>query len=294
MAYIYSQRVGTYVRTTAIDRLVTSFVTSHPTKSKQVLSLGAGKDTRYLRLASEFPDINFVYHELDFKANTADKIATIKATPDLLSIISKHSGSSDDIVIGKDNESFYSPSYNIHSIDLRSISTSNPPSLRNLDPSLPTLIISECCLCYLSPADNTKILEAFTQHYFPAPTPLGLIIYEPIRPNDSFGRVMVSNLASRGIVLQTLQKFENLAAQRSRLRTAGLTESQQAADINYIWQHWLDQKEKDRVARCEMLDEVEEWIMLAQHYCIVWGYREGTESKMFSEAWHNLPFQEDD
>jgi [phosphatase 2A protein]-leucine-carboxy methyltransferase len=137
-------------------------------------------------------------------------------------------------------------------------------------------------------------MEAFTQHYFPPATPLGLIIYEPIRPNDSFGRVMISNLASRGIVLQTLFKFENLAAQRSRLRTAGFTESQQAADINYIWKHWLDQTEKDRVARCEMLDEVEEWIMLAQHYCIVWGYRESTENRIFSESWHDLPFQEDE
>jgi [phosphatase 2A protein]-leucine-carboxy methyltransferase len=106
---------------------------------------------------------------------------------------------------------------------------------------------------------------------------------------------MVSNLASRGIFLQTLQKFENLAAQKSRLRSAGFTIIRRAADINFIWENWVNDDEKNRVARCEMFDEVEEWVLLAKHYCIVWGSREAEGGEgIFTEAWKDLPSQDEE
>src|SRR5579859_924893 len=43
-------REGTYVRTRAIDRLIKSFLTSSPEKLKQIVSLGAGTDTRFFNL----------------------------------------------------------------------------------------------------------------------------------------------------------------------------------------------------------------------------------------------------
>jgi [phosphatase 2A protein]-leucine-carboxy methyltransferase len=287
--------LGTYVRTRAIDRLITSFLISRPHDVKQIISLGAGRDTRYFRLVEEVKSSRFIYHEIDFQMNSAEKIKIIKQTPALLSLISRNPESTDEIQISDENDSLISSTYNIHSLDLRTISPTSKPSIPNLDPNIPTLILSECCLIYLSPAQNTQILETFTQHYVTSPTHLSLLIYEPIRPNDPFGRVMVSNLASRGIFLQTLQKFENLAAQRSRLRNAGFTTVQCAADINFIWENWVNEDEKNRVARCEMFDEVEEWVLLAKHYCIVWGCREAGEVEgIFTAAWKDLPFQDEE
>ncbi|KAK5673719.1 carboxy methyl transferase for protein phosphatase 2A [Elasticomyces elasticus] len=84
---------------------------------------------------------------------------------------------------------------------------------------------------------------------------------------------MVANLATRGIQLQTLNKYATLDAQRTRMRDQGLNTGQAAADIDFIWQRWVNEDEKERVAGLEMLDEMEEWRLLAGHYCIAWGWR---------------------
>lgn len=106
---------------------------------------------------------------------------------------------------------------------------------------------------------------------------------------------MVSNLASRGIHLQTLNQYATLSLQRDRLRTAGLDTGQGAGDVDFIWEKWVSSEEKERVAGLEMLDEVEEWRLLAKHYCVAWGWREGEEDdEHVFEAWRRLETQNDD
>ncbi|KAJ5167136.1 uncharacterized protein N7482_005917 [Penicillium canariense] len=101
---------------------------------------------------------------------------------------------------------------------------------------------------------------------------------------------MVSNLAARGIQLQTLNKYASLEAQRARFLEHGFKTGQAAADIDFIWEHWIDEEEKDRVASLEMLDEMEEWRLLAQHYCISWGWRDGDDAAAFN-GWLALQAQ---
>lgn len=84
---------------------------------------------------------------------------------------------------------------------------------------------------------------------------------------------MVSNLAARGIVLQTLKKYGSLEAQRERLRMYGFRDGQRCRTVDEIWEG-VDKSEKDRVAGLEMVDEVEEWKLLAGHYCVAWGWRD--------------------
>ena len=98
---------------------------------------------------------------------------------------------------------------------------------------------------------------------------------------------MVSNLAQRGIVLQTLHKYHSLAAQRTRLKDASFIDGQRGADVEWIFQKWLDQEEKDRVGRCEMLDEMEEWMLLGRHYAVCWGWR----GDVFESAWKEIEAQ---
>jgi [phosphatase 2A protein]-leucine-carboxy methyltransferase len=132
--------------------------------------------------------------------------------------------------------------------------------------------------------------DSENQQSSPAAAPLGLILYEPIRPNDPFGRTMVSNLAARGIQLQTLNKYASLEAQRARLLEQGFGTGQAAADIDFIWERWVNEEEKERVASLEMLDEMEEWRLLARHYCISWGWRNGNNAAAFS-GWTTLQAQ---
>ncbi|EAW22466.1 protein C-terminal leucine carboxyl O-methyltransferase ppm1 [Aspergillus fischeri NRRL 181] len=303
---------GTYVRTTAIDRLVARFLEGPSQTKKQIISLGAGSDTRVFRLlssrsSSSSPDL--IYHEIDFSANTAAKIKFIRAAPLLQRTLGI--GSAQNVAIPDSGDALHSPTYHLHPVDLRTLAasasttTSRSPSspnptekdqppcpLQGVDPTLPTLLISECCLVYLSPREATDVVEYFAKTLFPASVPLGLIIYEPIRPDDAFGRTMVANLATRGIQLQTLHEYASLEAQRRRLREHGLDSGQAAADIDFIWERWVSETEKERVAGLEMLDEVEEWQLLARHYCVAWGWRSGAgEDTGVFDGWKEIEGQ---
>ncbi|KAK8205893.1 leucine carboxyl methyltransferase [Phyllosticta capitalensis] len=290
---------GTYVRSTAIDRLVDSFLSTNPDQPKQIVSLGAGSDTRFFRIFSKRPSIPLSYHEIDFPANTKQKITAIKRHPPLLQKITSRLPNPTELSISADETSLTSPIYNIHALDLRTLAADQPtteassalPKLPNLSPTTPTLLLSECCLIYLSPNEADKILETLTSTLIPAPTPVSLIIYEPIRPHDAFGKVMISNLATRGIVLQTLKKYSTLFRQRERLKKFGFSSGQGAADVNFISEQWVSESEKERVASLEMLDEMEEWILLAKHYCVAWGWRDG-DGEVFGKAWGAIEAQD--
>ena len=51
-------------------------------------------------------------------------------------------------------------------------------------------------------------------------------------------------------------------------------EGSRGANVNELWEFGVKQPEKERVAGLEMLDEVEEWALLAAHYCVICGWRE--------------------
>ncbi|KAL1585996.1 hypothetical protein WHR41_04903 [Cladosporium halotolerans] len=256
---------GTYVRSTAIDKLVLRFLQAEPGIRKQIISLGAGSDTRYLRIVGDHAGQDgVVYHELDFETNVAAKKAVIERSPALADRLQKM----------KDGGC----SYHLHSVDLRDL----PSSLPGIETDLPTLILSECCLCYMPPEQATTAVKYFNDRIT---SPIGLVIYEPVRPFDAFGRTMVSNLASRGIHMQTLKRYSSLDAQRQRLKMAGF-DKQGARDVHQIWETdaWVSEAERERVERLEWLDEVEEWQLLASHYCIAWGWKGQT----FDSAWGGI------
>ncbi|KAJ5082352.1 hypothetical protein N7532_011395 [Penicillium argentinense] len=296
---------GTYVRTTAIDHLVARFLGAHtPNKDqsqrKQIISLGAGSDTRVFRILSRNPS-DLVYHEIDFAVNTSSKVRAIRSTPRLQQALGIDKPDA-EVTVSETGDALHTPTYHLHAVDLRSLSKDSDFSaiLPGVDRGLPTLLISECCLIYLSPTEAAQVVAFFTEHLF-APAggngddkqttaPLGLVLYEPIRPDDAFGRTMVSNLATRGIQLQTLHKYASLEAQRNRLKEQGLGSGQAVADIEFIWKHWVSEEEKERVSGLEMLDEVEEWQLLARHYCIAWAWRNGDNPSIY-KGWATLEAQ---
>jgi [phosphatase 2A protein]-leucine-carboxy methyltransferase len=274
--------VGTYIRTTAIDLLVTKFLLTDPSHKKQIVSLGAGTDTRFFRLMDLYPDRRLVYHEIDFPTNTVAKIASIRKQP-LLHKKLQHMPS-------LDSTSYHSDAYNIHALDLRSLAPQTQdtprPELPNLDPTVPTLILSEMCLVYLQPPAVQAIVSSLITQYLLPATPASLILYEPILPQDAFGRTMISNLKTRNIHLHTLAAWPELGDQRARLLTQGF-EAAKAEDTSYIWRRWIRAEEKERVGRLEFLDELEELELLLRHYCVAWGWRNG-QSDVFARAWADV------
>lgn len=253
---------GTYVRTSGIDRIVDTFLASSQGR-KQIVSLGAGSDTRYFRLKEKYAELDLVYHELDFEENNLSKIARIQSQD--FQQPATRLCNLDFTKLTTEGGNLDLNDYHIRALDLRQI----PTEISWLDQTLPTLLISECCLIYLSPDEADQVLSKFVTCLESVPT--AIVIYEPIHPDDPFGKTMVRNLVSRGIYLQTLEKYADLAHQRERLRN--LNFNARAADIDYIWREWIDQHEKERVDKLEWMDEVEEFVLLAKHYCLCWGWK---------------------
>lgn len=169
--------------------------------------------------------------------------------------------------------------YWCHGLDLRDFTTRKPPvgddtaqpspvKLSGLRTDVPTMLISECCLCYLEANQTEEVISYFASRI----ANLGLVLYEPIKPDDAFGKQMVSNLAARRIKMPTLATYKEPVDQEERLRQAGFEEVRQTS-INEVWEQWITSDEKERVDALEGLDEVEEWQLLAGHYIVVWGWR---------------------
>lgn len=76
-------------------------------------------------------------------------------------------------------------------------------------------------------------------------------------------------------MLQTLYKYESLEAQRARLSGYGFSAGAEARTVDEVWERDVGAGEKGRVAGLELVDEVEEWRLLAGHYSVAWGWRDG-------------------
>ncbi|KAK4640569.1 carboxy methyl transferase for protein phosphatase 2A [Podospora bellae-mahoneyi] len=268
---------GTYTRTTAIDILIHRFLSStfSTGKPRQIVSLGAGTDTRCFRLfTSSQKHQNIHYHEIDFPVIISKKNTLIRTVPALNGILSPPMPLPNPAT----NQSYVSKQHanletgntlTLHPLDLRFF-PSSPSSLPGLSQECPTLLLSECCLCYLPPSTASDIITSFTS-CFPS---LGLVIYEPILPEDAFGRMMISNLAARGVTMPTLAVYQTQEDQERRLLEAGFREVR-SKTVDQIWEEWVGEGERERVDGLERLDEVEEWKLLAGHYVVVWGWNEG-------------------
>lgn len=94
--------------------------------------------------------------------------------------------------------------YHLSSADLRSSPSealnhlfANTPD-RLLSPSLPTLLLFECVLVYMSPAESSAVIQSFVDYFSQDQGGiLGSIVYEMFGLGDAFGRVMLNNLKVR-------------------------------------------------------------------------------------------------
>ncbi|KAK9773555.1 putative S-adenosyl-L-methionine-dependent methyltransferase [Seiridium cardinale] len=267
---------GTYTRTAALDRLVSAFLDGDEEAAgrgkRQIISLGAGTDTRPFRLFSHPRTRGLTYHEIDFPAIAAKKRTTVQAAPVLRNIIptSRNSETS-----WHNQELPNDCAYFCHGLDLRDLargSSATPgpvPTLEGIQPDVPTLLISECCLCYLESTQAKAVISHFTS-LIPN---ISVLIYEPIRPSDPFGQQMISNLAARRIRMPTLEVYQEIKDQKTRLKEAGFSSGVEALTMQDIWRKWISTENKEAVDNLEGLDEVEEWDLLASHYAVAWGWR---------------------
>ncbi|KAI0036129.1 leucine carboxyl methyltransferase [Vararia minispora EC-137] len=265
--------IGTYIRGTGLDELVESFIglATGQGKKAQIVSLGAGSDTRFWRLhAGTSREHLACYIELDFPENTTRKAMAVRKSK----VLSAALGRSEDIQIGDGGTSLHSSIYRLLPLDLRlPPSVSLAPKLAPiLDPSSPLLILCECVLAYVASAASDAVLRWFADFSSSNDGVTGVIIYEMFGLEDSFGRVMKNNLKSRHVELPGAEPYNSLDSLRQRFFRLGFEEARALTLRDFRRTH-ISVTEQMRIARIEMLDEVEELELVLQHYAISWGIK---------------------
>ncbi|GLC52824.1 hypothetical protein PLESTB_000672500 [Pleodorina starrii] len=172
-----------------------------------------------------------------------------------------------EVVVDASGGRVLSSQYCLLPVDLRDIGALEAAVRQaGLDPSAPTYVLSECVLVYMEPQHSNAVAAWAAKTFRNAL----MAIYEQIRPDDAFGRQMVSNLEMRGCPLKGLPATPTLAAHCARLRDAGWGWAD-ARDMDSLYRTFLDPRDKARVERLEIFDELEEWHMIQEHYCIALG-----------------------
>ncbi|KAG5335859.1 hypothetical protein C0989_012702 [Termitomyces sp. Mn162] len=158
--------VGTYVRGRAVDGLVEGWFEGAAREGRrvQVVSMGAGSDTRFWRVAVSVED------------DDDDDAA-------------QHT----HLDWGNGGTTVHGEKYHLLAADLRLGPETTLGRLLEpiLDWSVATLLLFECVLVYMEPGASDGILRWFAGH---VEGPLGGIVYEMFGLEDAFGKVMVENL----------------------------------------------------------------------------------------------------
>lgn len=277
--------IGTYLRCRAIDSLVATFLAKDGNNAKkQVISLGAGSDSRFWRLHADVQASQALQHylELDFAELTAAKIDRIVRHKELFSDV----GTGDEhgqLDISPDRTSLQTGRYSLISCDLRTLTDDQEVRKkleRYLDPNIDTLIIAECVLAYLSP-DASNALLAYFGSLLSKPC---AICYEMCVAGDvsdaeadpsRFGYVMLSNLEGRNLSMPGSRAYATTTAHARRFEKAfrgRASHPHGRGTARTLKQAWIDleEPEKQRLSRLEGLDEVEELEILLAHYAISW------------------------
>ncbi|KAH8550415.1 leucine carboxyl methyltransferase 1 [Umbelopsis sp. PMI_123] len=261
---------GSYIRNQALNNVVQQFLQSDIASSKkQIVSLGAGFDTRYFLLKSgkiSVPSVKFKYFEIDFPEMITKKASIIRRKTELATMLESPTVERGGMELG-------SADYALIGGDLRHWD-SIAERLRHhgLQPDIPTLFISECVLIYLAPEDSQIILKWITENV----SSCLFLLYEQILPDDAFGKVMIRNLKLRNIELKGIHAYPTLDTQIQRFKDLNWYNAH-AVDINTLHDQRNSQEEIKRISQLELLDELEEWRLLAAHYCVALASKNSNE-----------------
>mmetsp|Transcript_47993 Transcript_47993/g.79859 ORF Transcript_47993/g.79859 Transcript_47993/m.79859 type:complete len:332 (-) Transcript_47993:598-1593(-) len=282
---------GYWTRVNALRRLLRQFLEAGgPNVQKQVLSIGAGFDTTYFQLKGE-GQAPHLYVEVDFPEIVQRK----------RDIISQHSQLYSILELGAtppgshDSGDLHASGYHLIGLDLRKRSSLDDlVRISGLDLNTPTFILAECVLVYMEPSESECILSWLAKSFQTA----AFANYEMILPDDPFGKSMLENIQARGCSLLGYHACGTLDLQKKRFLSAGW-DSAHALDMMDIYSKCLDSHDRSRVEKLEIFDELEEWRLMQQHYCISWAIRQPQDSHLLDSvglvakesAAQEVPFQ---
>lgn len=261
--------LGYYVRVHGLRYLLEKFM--HLTDHQcQIINLGCGFDTTIFYLL-DHPDLRFKHFvDIDFEEITEIKSNKIRRLPLLHNKLSPEDKSL-KIPCG-----FHCPSYTILPADLRDTTQLNTQlhllfDRQILDCSLPTLVLSECVLIYMTADHSSSLLNYLSTTFSRCCL---FVNFEQINMNDRFGQIMIENLKQRSCHLVGIDSCQSLESQSKRYLNANFT-STGGMTLNEFYRNYLDAREKQRIESIDGgLDEKELLEQLFEHYCFSWAFRD--------------------
>ncbi len=267
---------GTWLRTISIDLVINRFLEQSKGEQVQILSLGAGSDTRAFRILPKY-DGNVDYFEVDFEDSCKIKKYTILSNPVLSQMLSiAHTGERPPINYNEFescSSTLDSDCYHLVACDLRTFKDHKEVLPSTFDWNKKTLVVSECCICYMSTEDSNDLLRFLKHNLIQG----AFLVYDPMGGEESnesrYGQVMVRNLRTRGIEMPNLMVYNTIEKQQQRFLSFGISKfNLDVCDLKFVYEHWIPRDEIFRISRLEMLDELEELNLINSHYALILGW----------------------
>ena len=97
-----------------------------------------------------------------------------------------------------------------------------------------------------------------------------IAIYDPILLSDPFGKVMEANLTKAGVVNtpSSCIQTRTLQSQVDKLSQCGFN-LVTACDMLSAYESVMSENQRQKANMCQMLDEIEEWVLIMKHYCFI-------------------------
>jgi tRNA wybutosine-synthesizing protein 4 len=258
---------GTHARVACIDRAILSFSKLYP-NSSQIVVLGAGMDTTFFKSVTW--NISSMWFEVDHAFVIQKKNRLIqKHAKELQVSIQQQENGDCRLTRTFTCDTTTSTTCSCIAHDLRQSPTQLFEKLmtRGFKPNVPTLFLLECVQMYLPEDASRALLSQLTST---CGKYASVVIYDPIAQYDAFGQVMERHLVSAGMAATSLLQTRTLQHQLDKLTECGF-EIAVGSDMWSAYHTVLTDEQRIKANMCEVLDELEEWKMLMQHYCLVVG-----------------------
>lgn len=248
-------------------------------KKGQIVVLGAGSDTTFLRL-KQAGNAPHMFVEVDLPGVVSKKLTVIKSDENVCQLlgVTKEQVQQAQSSVG---EMLLGSEYALARVDLRNLDLleSVLDHLERFDFDRPTLFISECVLCYVAPSHSGKLLKWMTEKF----KSVAFTAYEQILPHDAFGKTMLGHFRTRGCPLLSIDTFPDLDAQRKRFSDLGWSKCQ-VLDMNDVYYKCIDKGRLKEAEKLEIFDEFEEWHMMQGHYCVALAVNDKSNAKILSDV----------
>lgn len=261
---------GYYIRAKTIDHSLRTFIGHYCNDNNnqsndnlttiQIISLGAGFDTSYFRLKELGLLKRCRFVEIDFPDVVRRKINIIQRHDVLKDTIGQYN-------VDPGNHSLVSDDYVIIPCDLTDLNKleSFMTDDFKVDFDLPTLLFSECVLTYVDYQQSVDLLQ-WVRHKFRHPA---VVVYEQVRPDDPFGRIMMRHFEKMQSPLRRVRKLCNTEKHEEFFTSKPLSYDEATAfDLSHFYTYYLDDEEKRRIVGLELFDEFEELHLKCAHYII--------------------------